>query len=248
MTGRHRAVVLPTEPGVVAAMAYVAPDSISESAGRWTHLHGDGDRVARGEPLIEVAGTALEIMIASDHVIGGLGFAGGIAARALEIRAAAPPGLGVVCGGWKKLPVAMKPYLRSALNVAGVGHRLVEGPFVYIDKNAVRLAGGVEAAASAGRRLHHGPVSLQVESAAEAVGAVHAGAGIVMIDTGLLSDLREADLALRSLGMRDRVLLAFGGGVGCDDLDDVAQAGAQIVDMGRAVLDAPLWDLRLEVI
>jgi nicotinate-nucleotide pyrophosphorylase (carboxylating) len=248
VAGCHRAIVLPTEPGIVAAMAHVVPDSISESAGRWTHLHRDGDRVAAGEPLIEIEGTALEIMIASDHVIGGLGFAGGIAARALEIQAAAPPGLAIVCGGWKKLPVAMKPYLRSALDVARVGHRLVEGPFVYIDKNAVRLAGGIEGAASAGRRLDHGPVSVQVESAAEVVRAVRAGAGIVMIDTGALSDLRETDAALRSRGLRDRVLVAFGGGVRCDDLADVAGAGAQIVDMGRAVLDAPLWDLRLEVI
>jgi nicotinate-nucleotide pyrophosphorylase (carboxylating) len=69
-----------------------------------------------------------------------------------------------------------------------------------------------------------------------------------MIDTGALSDLRETDAALRSRGLRDRVLVAFGGGVRCDDLADVAGAGAQIVDMGRAVLDAPLWDLRLEVI
>jgi nicotinate-nucleotide pyrophosphorylase (carboxylating) len=246
--GSHRAIVSPTEPGIVAAMTHVVPDSISESAGKWTHLRRDGDRVAAGEPLVEIIGTALEIMIASDHVMGGLGFAGGLAARALEIRAAAPPGLAIVCGGWKKLPVAMKPYLRSALDVAGVGHRLVDGPFVYIDKNAVRLAGGIEAAASKGRRLNHGPVSLQVESAAEALRAARAGASIVMIDSGALSDLDDADRALRREGLRDRVLLAFGGGVRCSDLEDVARAGAQIVDMGRAILDAPLWDLRLEVL
>jgi nicotinate-nucleotide pyrophosphorylase (carboxylating) len=248
VAGRHRAIVSPTAPGIVAAMGHVVPDAIGEPAGRWTYLHRDGDRVAAGEPLVEIEGTALEIMIASDHVMGGLGVAGGIAARASEIRAAAPRGLAIVCGGWKKLPCAMKPYLRAALDVARVGHRLVNGPFVYIDKNAVRLAGGIEAAASKGRRLNHGPVSLQVESAEEAVRAVRAGAGIVMIDTGVLSDLREGDTALREDGLRDRVLMAFGGGVRCDDLEDVARAGAQIADMGRAVLDAPLWDLRLEVV
>jgi nicotinate-nucleotide pyrophosphorylase (carboxylating) len=248
VAGRHRAIVSPTAPGIVAAMAHVVPDSINEPVGTWTHLHRDGDRVAAGEPLVEIEGTALEIMVASDHVMGGLGFAGGIATRALEIRAAAPPGLTIVCGGWKKLPVAMKPLLRSALDVAGVGHRLVDGPFVYVDKNAVRLAGGIEGAASAGRRLDHGPVGLQVDSAAEAVRAVGAGTGIVMIDSGELSDLRETDAALREKGWRDRVLLAFGGGVRGEDLQHIAQAGGQIADVGRAVLDAPLWDLHLEVV
>jgi len=32
------------------------------------------------------------------------------------------------------------------------------------------------------------------------------------------------------------------------DLVEVQTCGAEIVDMGRAVLDAPLWDLRLEVV
>jgi nicotinate-nucleotide pyrophosphorylase (carboxylating) len=248
VAGRHRAVVSPTEPGLVAGMAHVVPDSIGERAGLWNRLRLDGDRVAGGEPLVEVAGTALEIMIASDHVMGVLGFAGGIAARAVAIRAAAPADLALVCGAWKKLPVALKPYLRSALDVAGIGHRLVDGPFVYVDKNAVRLAGGIDAAVSAGSRLGHGPVSLQVATAAQAVRAVRAGAGIVMIDSGVLSDLIEANTALRAEGLRDRVLVAFGGGVTGDDLHDVQRCGAQIVDMGRAILDAPIWDLRLEVV
>jgi len=246
--GRHRALVVPTTSGLVAGMAHVVPDPSGEPVGSWSRLRRDGERVAAGEPLVAVEGTALEVMLASDQALGVLGFAGGIAARASAIRTAAPPSLAIVCGAWKKLPVALKPYLRAALDVAGVGHRLVEGPFVYIDKNAVRLAGGVELATAAGRRLGHGPVSVQVTSAEEALQAVGAGAGIVMVDTGALSDLAAVDAALRSQGQRDQVVVAFGGGVERADLPEVRRRGAQIVDMGRAILDAPLWDLRLEVV
>jgi len=246
--GRHRAVVVPTTDGVVAGMAHAVPDAIGEPAGSWTHLRRDGDQVEAGEPLVAVEGTALEIMIASDHVLGGLGFAGGVAACAMRIQTAAPPGLAIVCGAWKKLPVAMKPYLRAALDVAGVGHRLVAGPFVYVDKNAVRLAGGIEAATAASVALDHGPVSVQVVSVDEALRAVAAGAGIVMVDTGVPADLSAVDAALRAADRRDDVLVAFGGGVRGTDIRDLRRRGAQIVDIGRAVLDAPLWDLRLEVV
>jgi nicotinate-nucleotide pyrophosphorylase (carboxylating) len=246
--GLHRAVVVPTTPGIVAGMEHVTPDGINEPAGSWAPLLVDGDRVAAGEPLVEIEGVAVEIMIASDHAMGVLGFAGGIAGRASEIREAAPSELVVVCGAWKKLPAAMKPYLRAGLQVAGVGHRLVDGPFVYIDKIAVRLAGGIEAATTAGLRLGHGPVSVQVVNPADAVSAARAGAGIVMIDSGRLADLREADRALCKTGWRHRVIVAYGGGVQPDDLEEVARAGAEIVDIGRAVLDAPLWDLRLEML
>lgn len=42
-------------------------------------------------------------------------------------------------------------------------------------------------------------------------------------------------------------MLAFGGGVTSARLADVASAGANVVDIGREILDAPLLDLRFDV-
>jgi nicotinate-nucleotide pyrophosphorylase (carboxylating) len=36
--------------------------------------------------------------------------------------------------------------------------------------------------------------------------------------------------------------------VNAKDLQRIADFGADIVDIGRAVLDAPLWDLHMEVV
>ena len=248
LPGRHRALVVAAEPGVVAGIALVAATDLPEPAGNWTHLRADGDLVSAGEPLVEVTGSAWEIAVAGDHVLGVLGVAGGLAQRAIELRDAAPAGLDIACGAWKKWPAAMKPVLRAALDVAGVTHRLVDGEFVYIDKNIVRLLGGVEPAVRRGIELGHGPVAVQVDGVPEALAAVTAGCGIVMVDTGSLADLAEVNDALRRQGDRDSVRLAFGGGVTAATLHAAHLAGADIVDIGRSILDAPLWDLRLEVV
>lgn len=245
--GRHRAHVVAAEPGVMAGGALLRSAETPDPAGEWTVLRADGDRVDEGDRLVEVTGTAWELAVAGDHVLGTVGVAGGLARRALELRDAAPAGLSIACGAWKKWPAAMKPVLRAALDVAGITHRLIDGEFVYIDKNIVRLLGGIEPAVSRGVALGHGPVAVQVTGVAEALAAVAAGCGIVMVDTGSSADLAAVHDALLVAGLRSSVQLAFGGGVTSGSLAELHRRGAEIVDIGRSILDAPLWDLRLDV-
>jgi len=138
--------------------------------------------------------------------------------------------------------------LRAGLAVSGILPRLVDGNFVYVGKNAVIMLGGVDAAIKAGVAVGHGPVAVQVKSVAEAVSSVRTGAGIIMVDTADLADLADVHAELTRLGLRRDVQLAFGGGVRLQDLVPAAEAGADAVDVGRAILDAPLLDLRLRVV
>lgn len=246
-TGRFRAVVEACEPGTIAGTGFVDPASSLGEGGTWRLLVAEGDVVAAGQPLIELIGHAARLGIAEDHVLGPLGFASGIATRARQFRAAAPPGLSIACGGWKKLPLALKPLLRAGLAVSGILPRLVDGDFVYVGKNAVIMLGGVDQAIAAGRAVGHGPVAVQVKLVAEAVSAVGSGAGIIMVDTADLADLAAVHAELNRLGLRDGVRLAFGGGVRLQDLGPAGAAGADAVDVGRAILDAPLLDLRMRV-
>jgi nicotinate-nucleotide pyrophosphorylase (carboxylating) len=142
----------------------------------------------------------------------------------------------------------MKPVLRAGLDAAGIGHRLVDGQFVYIDKNVVALLGGEAAAARSGVALDHGPVAVQVTDVEGALAAADAGCRIVMVDTGTIAMLADVHHALTEAGLRDQCALAFGGGVDGTSLHTAHAMGADIVDIGRAILDAPLWDLHLEVV
>lgn len=245
LTRRYSAVVSPTEPGLVAGTALVRPPS-TDPAGKWDIVAVEGEHADAGQPLICLEGSAWEISVAEDHVLGVLGFAGGIARRGTEIKAAAPDGLRIVCGGWKKLPAPLKPVLRAGLDVAGLSHRLLDEDFVYVGKNQVAMFGGVAGAVMAARKLRHGPISVQVADVAQALQAVDTGAAIVMVDTGRLADLAAVRTALYKRG--DDVRVAYAGGVDATQLRRIADIGADIVDIGRAVLDAPLWDLHLEVV
>jgi len=245
--GTHRAVVAPTEPGVVAGTDQLRELASAGRVGRFTVLFADGESVEADTPIMEIDGTAAQLAAAEDVVLGPLGFAGGIARRCRQIMADRPDELRVVCGGWKKLPNSLKPLLRDGLAAGGVAPRLADGDFVYVDKNVVTLSGGLPEAVVAARRLDHGPVAVQVATPESAIAAILFGASIIMDDTGSLDSLQSIDQALRANGFRDQVALAFAGGVTPGDLGNVRENGADIVDLGRAILDAPLWDLHMVV-
>lgn len=247
VSGSYRAVISPTEPGVVAGVEALRELLADGRFGEYVVLHTNGEEVQAHTPIVDIVGTAQQLAAAEDAVLGPIGYAGGIAQRCREIEAQRPDNLRVVCGGWKKLPGPLKPILREGLSTGGIAPRLIDGDFVYIDKNVVTLSGGIESAVAAALRLGNGPVAVQVTTPQAALAAVGAGAEIVMDDTGRLDMLGQIDAALQRRGFRDRVTLAFAGGVRIDDLAEVRRNGADVVDLGRAILDAPLWDVHMVV-
>jgi nicotinate-nucleotide pyrophosphorylase (carboxylating) len=84
--------------------------------------------------------------------------------------------------------------------------------------------------------------------AREAHEAVAHGADIVFIDTGRIADVSTVKERLIGLGLRDSVRLAFGGGVALEDVDALSALGVDILDVGRPIVDAPLLDMRFEVV
>jgi nicotinate-nucleotide pyrophosphorylase (carboxylating) len=49
-------------------------------------------------------------------------------------------------------------------------------------------------------------------------------------------------------GLRSKVKLAFGGGVSIEKIGTLKTLDVDIVDVGREIVDAPLLDMRLEII
>lgn len=212
----------------------------------------DGATFEPGATLFSGRGDAWQVSRSEEQLIAIISKASGVASAAARLVAQAGPRARIVCGAWKKLPVEVRADLRSAAATGGVGTRILESAFVYLDKNTVRMLGGIGPAVRCARGEPDRAVVVQLrgETAAitdEALEAAAEGAEVLMVDTGEIADLaRVARLgAAGRLGSRAQV--AFAGGVDPANLDSVLDAGATIVDVGRAILDAPMLDLRLDV-
>jgi len=84
--------------------------------------------------------------------------------------------------------------------------------------------------------------------AEEAITVARYRAQVLMVDTGHITDLRMVSKALKQEGLRKQVQIAFAGNIRLSDLEYLQNEDLDIVDMGRAILDAPLLDFRYDVV
>ncbi len=212
----------------------------------------DGTLIGVGQEIARVAGNPLQIAQAEEKIIGALSKSSGIATAAQQAFLKAGPRCQVVCGGWKKMPLEIKDLVRQAVQDGGIRTRIHEDNFIYLDKNYVRMMGGVREAI---RAVHHLNRAVVVRVRGEfrpveeeTIEAARMGVAVVMIDTGRVDDLIQALQALGNNGLRSRVRIAFAGNVSLTDLETLAQLDLDVIDMGYAILDAPCLPMRFDVI
>ena len=58
----------------------------------------------------------------------------------------------------------------------------------------------------------------------------------------------SARFGAKDPGLRSGVEVAFAGGVQLGDIEALAEIGVDVVDVGRPIVDAPLLDMRLDVV
>lgn len=249
---RITASIVAAEAGVIAGVPCARREA--ERLGlSLVEMGASGSRVETGAEIARLSGTPRQIVMAEEVLIGALAKPSGIAtaARRFVARAAGRPR--VVSGAWKKMPAAMKEMVREAVAAGGAEPRMVAGPFAYLDKTWIELLGGIREGLAAVAHLEGHVRVVQVKGrygdvAWEAREAAEHGADIVFIDTGKMADVPAVVDCLVGLGLRGVVKLAFGGGVALDDVDDLKALGVDILDVGRHIVDAPLLDLRLEIL
>ncbi len=236
---------------------WLAGISLARNAIRELRVEGDwrkknGDPVRAGEEIVRFQGTAESILKLENCIIGLVSKPSGIATAAKGALAAAEGRIRVVSGGWKKVPFPIRDIIREAAGAAGLPTRILDPPFIYLDKNYVRIFGGVrqtlEAFAS-----HPAPKVIQVRGEFAPIGeearqAVREGARIIMVDTGCCEDLDEVIRVVREEKTSSRVQTAFAGGVKIEEISSLIEKGVDILDIGAAILDAPWLEMRYDVI
>ena len=212
----------------------------------------DGSEVLKGTVIATISGSPKQIAMAEEFSIGVLAKPSGIATAARRAVALAGPDLRIVCGAWKKMPPAIKHTVREAITCGGAAFRISDKPFVYLDKNIVSMLHGIEATLAAVRDMKESLKCIQIKGwqrdiAEEALIAATLGADIIMVDTGRLEDIEKVNKMLIENKLRSRVRLAFAKGIQIEDIPQLTRCGIDILDIGCAILDAPLLDMRLDV-
>lgn len=239
------------EDGWLAGIS-LAQKAVQEVAVEGEWIKESGDPVRAGEEVARFQGTAESILMLENFLIGLISKPSGIASAAKKALATASGRVRLVSGGWKKVPYPIKEIIREAAAVAGLPTRILDPPFLYLDKNYVRIFGGVHQALEA-LAPHQVPKVIQVRGEfasvrEEAREAIRYGARVIMVDTGCCGDLDEVLQVVREEKAFPRVQTAFAGGVKIEDIPFLIQKGVDILDIGAAILDARWLEMSYDVV
>ncbi len=240
------------EPGLLCGTEH-ARSRAAELGLNLESVAPEGAFLHSGSPVLRLIGCAEDIARGEEELLACVGKASGVATAASKLLAQANGKVRIVCGAWKKVAPELRKDLRHAIAVGGAGIRLLDQPFVYLDKNYVRMFGSVKRAVERARGIDGRIVAVQVRGdtnlvAEEANQALNGGAGVLMVDTGNIADIQIVMSVVNHRGFRNNVKIAFAGGVNSSCLDDVISAGADIVEVGRAIIDASILDFRFDVV
>lgn len=213
----------------------------------------DGMWIAEGEKVLLVRGNPKQVAQAEEVLVGLIAKSSGIATAAHKAVSHARGKVAIVSGAWKKMPPDLKFLVREAITTGGANFRIVNQPFIYLDKNYVRMFGGIRETLKAVSGFQDMLKVIQLKGetggiAAEAEEAVLGGADILMVDTGQTADAETVEAYLTAAGIRDKVKIAFAGGVKIEDIPGLAEKDIDILDIGTQIVDAPLLDFRLDVV
>jgi nicotinate-nucleotide pyrophosphorylase (carboxylating) len=212
----------------------------------------EGARVRTGDIIAHFHGGVKDVVIGEDFLVGLISKPSGIATAAYNFTKATKGGPKIVSGAWKKMPFELKEALRKAVITGGAFIRMCDDPFIYLDKNYIEVFGGIGESLKAVAHLEGFLKVVQLRGngrdiGLEALEAVRLGADILFVDTGDINDLARVNNKVKKAGMRDMIQIAFGGSVKLEHMEKIITLNVDILDIGAAILDAPLLDLKYDV-
>jgi nicotinate-nucleotide pyrophosphorylase (carboxylating) len=216
-------------------------------------LVADGKTVSKGDLVAKFEGNPKQITLAEEIIIGKLAKTSGIATASNKASKLGGESCKIASGAWKKMPPEIKDVVREAIVTGGASPRLFDVPFVYLDKNYVRIFGSISKALEATKNLegYIKVVQLKAETGSieyETREAVKALADVIMVDTGKIEDAIKAINILKKLGVRSDKKVAFAKGVKISDIPRCREVGIDLLCIGKEIVDAPLLDMKLDIV
>lgn len=240
---RARARIVCREPAVICGRPWVM-ETLRQAAPSVVPAWqvGDGERCAAGETIVELEGSARELLTAERTCLNFLQTLSAVATKtAGYVEAVA--GTGVVILDTRKTIPGLRLAQKYAVRCGGGrNHRMGLYDAILIKENHIAAAGGLSAAYAAALRQGGGAsfIQVEVETLGQLAEALAAGVGMVLLDNMPLPRIREA-VAL----VDGRCSLEVSGGVGFADLAALAATGVDRISIGALIKDIRAVDFSM---
>jgi nicotinate-nucleotide pyrophosphorylase (carboxylating) len=238
-----KAAVVARKPGVVAGLNVAARVfQLVDPAVTVQLVAKDGDKVAPGTRVMDLAGPARGILTGERVALNFLGHLSGVATSTAEIAAAIAHTTARICCTRKTTP-GLRAFEKYAVRCGGgVNHRFGLYDAILIKDNHIAAAGGVANALKAAHAAAPGKkIEIEVDTLAQLDEVLAVGADVVLLDNMPPATLREAVAKVRG-----RCVTEASGSITNATATAIAEAGVDFLSAGWITHSAPCLDLGLD--
>ena len=208
-----------------------------------TRCKTDGDAVAPGDVVMEIAGPARAVLTAERVALNFLGHLSGIATATAEIVRAVSHTKARICCTRKTTP-GLRALEKYAVRCGGgTNHRMGLYDQVLIKDNHIAAAGGVTAAIAAAKNTTAPGTKIEVEvdTLAQLDEALSVG-----VDQVLLDNMNPVQLKAAVARIKGRAVTEASGSITKATAPAIAEAGVDLLSVGWITHSAPSLDLGLD--
>jgi nicotinate-nucleotide pyrophosphorylase (carboxylating) len=241
---RASAVIAVRKPGVVAGIPIaLRVFQLVDPNLRLVKRASDGAKVAPGDVVLELEGSAASILIGERVALNFLGHLSGIATATAALVAAVAHTRARICCTRKTTP-GLRALEKYAVRCGGaVNHRMGLFDAILIKDNHIAASGGVSAAIQAARAAVAKGTKLEVEvdTLAQLDEALEIG-----VDQVLLDNMNPAQLKEAVARVRGRAITEASGSITAETAGPIAESGVDLLSVGWITHSAPCLDLGLD--
>lgn len=208
----------------------------------------DGARIAVGDVLVRVEGSARGLLAAERTALNILGRMCGIATQT-QVYVQAVAGTGARIADTRKTTPGLRALEKHAVVCGGgINHRFGLDDAILIKDNHVAVCGGVSKAVRAAKAFapHLMKVEVEVDGLDQLDEAIAEQPDVIMLDNFTLADMAEAVRRVKASGVQ--VVLEASGGVNLDTVGAIAATGVDVISVGALTHSVRQLDIGLDAV
>ena len=220
---------------------------LDPESGEIESSYAEGDEISKGTVFATLKGYADVLLIGERTALNLIQRLSGIATLTRQYVKAVEGTTAVIVDTRKTTP-GLRMLEKYAVTVGGGrNHRMGLDDGVLIKDNHIALAGGITEAVTAAKRQvgHLHKIEVEITNWAQLREAIEAGAEIVMLDNQTPEE--AAKLVGMARGMNPNVLIEASGGMDLDRVRSFAEAGVDLISVGRLTHSARAVDISFKI-
>jgi len=210
-------------------------------------LRKDGEEVKAGDVLMEVRGSAKNVLVAERVALNIIQRMSGIATATKKLVSIVEP-YGVRVAATRKTTPGFRLFEKIAvLHGGGDTHRMSLSDCVLVKDNHIAVAGSVKKAVEEAKKTSFTKkVEVEVSCLKDALEAAKAGADIIMLDNMDAEEVEKVVEEIRSTS--EMVVVEVSGGITPENAESYARTGVDVISSGWITHSARSVDVSMRVV